>query len=726
MSQLPTSSTASADPRVISQRRVNGILNKVTEQTLEIFQSDFVAAFSECVASGTGDILVTLVREQSCRFQRNTAMYVSLLATISNDPTAARLIQEIIVDPCVPFIVEDAVADVKDRARGTVFLLTELVQAGIVAVSEVLKLMASLLSVVENAQTDPTRSSSSDEPWHLPAEMVIVCIRRCHAVLPGELIARSVRLLTTRTSLPPRLNFMLMSLVEEVLDGEVPTSSTGMTSVCESTPHPSPVPSDLNSQKSMHTPPTLRPQPLPPPHPSTVVYTKVSEKSVFASCGTMQERRQLGTLLINKALQGSDYRDTYAAARRRVSSWMKENAISEEDSVLLLHFLSDSMLAGERFTAVTEEGAVGDGEQNDNDDDTGAGPQPQYLQMPTHIVLGDRVRVQRYDQGQTTHMGQVRYIGFPDFNKGAMYKGAWVGVALDTPDGNHNGSVNDVAYFVCKPKHGLFVRSDRVEAVRERFEGPRFFYPQANTGALLQFDVRKRVFKPFGFLHGDVVTATLKDLKYRPTGTIIGVRGEVLWWHMEGMDGAVPCRNTAQEVVEVFQRKKYKKVGHKEPKNHADEVPCARAAPSTPTGMTATTTGAPNRNQAQSPADGIRGVPAINILPQPPQEVSMLRVKHLVNPLDTFKGVLRSPSLSDQYQLKSPSVSVPASPASSLNSGTFLGARPPARRPVTPSTPLARSPATAGGSGGRRRVSAPDPESSDPFDITERDEEEDD
>jgi hypothetical protein len=179
-------------------------------------------------------------------------------------------------------------------------------------------------------------------------------------------------------------------------------------------------------------------------------------------------------------------------------------------------------------------------------------------------------------------MGQVKYIGYPHFkDKGPLFDGAWVGVQLDHPAGNHNGTVDGVVYFVCKPRCGLFVRPDRVELIPENIEGPKFYYPQANTGVLLQFDVRKRAFKPFGFLHGDVVTPGAPDLKYRPVGTVIGVRGGVLWWHLEEMDGAVPCRNNAEELIEVFKRKKYKKIATKAPKNHDVEAAASRLVQST-------------------------------------------------------------------------------------------------------------------------------------------------
>ena len=40
--------------------------------------------------------------------------------------------------------------------------------------------------------------------------------------------------------------------------------------------------------------------------------------------------------------------------------------------------------------------------------------------------------------------------------------GEFVGVELDTPEGKNTGSVRGVAYFSCKPNHGLFLRAEEL------------------------------------------------------------------------------------------------------------------------------------------------------------------------------------------------------------------------------------------------------------------------
>jgi len=47
--------------------------------------------------------------------------------------------------------------------------------------------------------------------------------------------------------------------------------------------------------------------------------------------------------------------------------------------------------------------------------------------------------------------GTVCYIG-----KLKFAAGEWVGVELDQPQGMHDGTVMNVPYFACKPKHGIF------------------------------------------------------------------------------------------------------------------------------------------------------------------------------------------------------------------------------------------------------------------------------
>jgi tubulin-folding cofactor B len=53
--------------------------------------------------------------------------------------------------------------------------------------------------------------------------------------------------------------------------------------------------------------------------------------------------------------------------------------------------------------------------------------------------------------------GEVKFVGKTNFKSGY-----WVGVEYDEPIGKHDGKVDDVIYFICKPKHGAFLRPDRI------------------------------------------------------------------------------------------------------------------------------------------------------------------------------------------------------------------------------------------------------------------------
>jgi hypothetical protein len=59
--------------------------------------------------------------------------------------------------------------------------------------------------------------------------------------------------------------------------------------------------------------------------------------------------------------------------------------------------------------------------------------------------------------------GTVKYCGATSF---AM--GKWVGIALDTPSGKNDGSVQGKRYFDCEPNFGVFIRSTQVKLLGEQ------------------------------------------------------------------------------------------------------------------------------------------------------------------------------------------------------------------------------------------------------------------
>ena len=70
------------------------------------------------------------------------------------------------------------------------------------------------------------------------------------------------------------------------------------------------------------------------------------------------------------------------------------------------------------------------------------------------IKLNDRCQI---DKGK--HRGKIAFIGATAFDK----KGTWIGVELDEPFGDNDGSKKNKAYFKCNDKYGIFVRPDCVQ-----------------------------------------------------------------------------------------------------------------------------------------------------------------------------------------------------------------------------------------------------------------------
>lgn len=71
------------------------------------------------------------------------------------------------------------------------------------------------------------------------------------------------------------------------------------------------------------------------------------------------------------------------------------------------------------------------------------------------VSVGEVVMADLGKQGYK--MGVVKFVGETRFQPGE-----WIGVALDRPNGKHNGSVQGVSYFKCKQKHGVFVKIDKI------------------------------------------------------------------------------------------------------------------------------------------------------------------------------------------------------------------------------------------------------------------------
>lgn len=85
-------------------------------------------------------------------------------------------------------------------------------------------------------------------------------------------------------------------------------------------------------------------------------------------------------------------------------------------------------------------------------------------------------------------VGTVRYAGQTQFAKGN-----WFGVALDKPEGKHNGMVKGKRYFDCPPQHGVFVRMNKIAKVKSAKKGAR-----TETGVYVMTPDKNRIKVPCG------------------------------------------------------------------------------------------------------------------------------------------------------------------------------------------------------------------------------------
>ncbi|VDM63504.1 unnamed protein product [Angiostrongylus costaricensis] len=76
-----------------------------------------------------------------------------------------------------------------------------------------------------------------------------------------------------------------------------------------------------------------------------------------------------------------------------------------------------------------------------------------YKSMDGSCGPGDRARVD-HRSGTVAYVGPVRFA-----------PGEWIGLILDEPLGKNDGSVQGHRYFCCKPEHGLFCKSSKLERI---------------------------------------------------------------------------------------------------------------------------------------------------------------------------------------------------------------------------------------------------------------------
>ncbi|XP_045488528.1 kinesin-like protein KIF13A isoform X8 [Pieris rapae] len=72
--------------------------------------------------------------------------------------------------------------------------------------------------------------------------------------------------------------------------------------------------------------------------------------------------------------------------------------------------------------------------------------------VPEWMCVGESVQLRL-----SSSTGVVAYVGPTHFAPGT-----WVGVELDAPTGKNDGSVAGTRYFECRPRHGIFVRGEKL------------------------------------------------------------------------------------------------------------------------------------------------------------------------------------------------------------------------------------------------------------------------
>ncbi|KAF5284466.1 hypothetical protein FQA39_LY17041 [Lamprigera yunnana] len=113
--------------------------------------------------------------------------------------------------------------------------------------------------------------------------------------------------------------------------------------------------------------------------------------------------------------------------------------------------------------------------EEDRDNNFGSRPDLNKLAdvpIPDWVVIGESVLIRPYNSS-----GVVAYIGSTEFANGT-----WVGVDLDAPKGKNDGSVQGVCYFNSRPKHGMFVRADKLILDR-RGRAMRVYKAESNSAS---------------------------------------------------------------------------------------------------------------------------------------------------------------------------------------------------------------------------------------------------
>ncbi|XP_041360770.1 kinesin-like protein KIF13A isoform X2 [Gigantopelta aegis] len=180
-------------------------------------------------------------------------------------------------------------------------------------------------------------------------------------------------------------------------------------------------------------------------------------------CDSVSVVSESATHSVDKLSSKSNHRtpDTKAAMRRKgsgsrprpmsmICSPRAESAMRAMQEELArrssLH-LSEDELSNSGYDDTLSECSFGSRADLDRLQD---GPVPGWVQDGEGVVVTS-------SRGGPNKTGIVRFVGQVEFAAGP-----WIGVDLDLADGKNDGSVNGIRYFRCLPRHGVFVRAEKL------------------------------------------------------------------------------------------------------------------------------------------------------------------------------------------------------------------------------------------------------------------------
>ncbi|NWT19885.1 CE350 protein, partial [Vireo altiloquus] len=89
----------------------------------------------------------------------------------------------------------------------------------------------------------------------------------------------------------------------------------------------------------------------------------------------------------------------------------------------------------------------------------GSASVPEETDSLSNFNIGDRVLVSKVQPGTLRFKGLTKFA-----------KGFWAGVELDKPEGNNNGTYDDIKYFECREKHGIFAPPQKISHITESID----------------------------------------------------------------------------------------------------------------------------------------------------------------------------------------------------------------------------------------------------------------